>query len=182
MTDGKSRGPGRKVPLRAVPSTDVPATLPTRLPVDIRGRQKLALIRDLAMGEWEPTSLAPLYGLTAIQVRVFQERHQEEIQEVAHALEGTLDITTAGMWISRKQNRLAEYQQAIDDIDAQLNEWREQGLGWSRAHRDLYRARLDLYRQAADELGAYPQRTAPPARQGLGVQYVIDSDEQGDMT
>jgi hypothetical protein len=146
--------------------------------VELRGRKRLALIRDLATAEWSDGSLASMYDMTAADIAIFRYTYAEEIAEVSNALSGTLDISTAGMWLSKKQQRLAEYQQAIEDIDETIAQLRASGVTWSRAHRDLFRARLDLYRQAADELGAYPQRASAPVRQGQGVQYIIDSEDQ----
>lgn len=195
---GRVRGPGR---LRALPtprvssapggsrdgdgsraSVPVPAPARTTTPVPLRGRYKLALIRDLATGEWNPDSLAVMYGITPEQVAAFQQEQATDIAEVSAALSGTLSVETSGLWLTKKQQRLAEYQQAIEDIDETIESLRNDGVNWSRAHRDMFRVRLDLYRAAADELGAYPQRTAAPARQGQGVQYIIDSEDAKDMT
>lgn len=171
-----SHSPSRSVrPERAQPGGE-PA------PTALRGRFRLALIRDLAMGEWDTPSLARIHGLRHQDVEAFRITHQAEIQEVSAALSGTLDQGTAGLWLPKKQLRLAEYQQAIEDIDEALDFLRARGIPWSREHRDLFRARLDLYRQAADELGAYPQRTQAPTRQGLPVQYIIESEDTGSMT
>ena len=43
---------------------------------DIRGRQRLSLIRDLALGEWDPTSIARMYSL---HPRGGPERASEQI-------------------------------------------------------------------------------------------------------
>jgi hypothetical protein len=85
------------------------------------------------------------------------------------------------LWATRKQARLAELQQGIDDIDEALKVLREQGSVWTRAHRDMFRARLDLYRQIAEELGAYPQRSSVPPNTGTAVSYVIEAAEEGDL-
>lgn len=168
----EANGSSRARPkLRSVPGHQLP------VPVQIRGRIKLALIRDLAMGEWDETSLARRYDLATEEVRSFKLGHQDEINEVSQALSGHLAIETAGLWIAKKNERLAEYQQEIDDITEALEDLRNSGVPWSRAHRDMIRARLDLYRQAADELGAYPQRQQAPQRQGTQVHYIIESDQ-----
>lgn len=147
-----------------------------------RGRLKYALIRDLAMGEWEPSSLTVKYELAPEEIMLFAETYAEEIAEVSQALAGHLDISTAGLWVTAKQKRLAEYQQAIEDIDQALQSMRNGGVSWSRSHRDLFRARMDIYRQVADELGAFPQRSQAPARQGERVAYVIETENEGDLT
>lgn len=151
----------------------------------IRGRVKLALIRDLAMGEHAYATLAQRYGLTHDQVQDFSHTYADEIGEVSQALSGHLQLETAGLWVAKKNERLAEYQQEIEDITQAINDLRDAGIPWSRAHRDMIRTRLDIYRQAADELGAYPQRQQAPQRQGAQVHYVIETDtpqETQDLT
>jgi hypothetical protein len=133
------------------------------------------------MGEHNHDTLAKRYGTTLLGIRTFAEYYDEEIIEVSAALSGTLSIETAGLWATRKQARLAELQQGIDDIDVALDSMRESGTAWSRAHRDMFRARLDLYRQIAEELGAYPQRQTPPVHTGTAVTYIIDAAEEGDL-
>jgi hypothetical protein len=157
-----------------------PGTAPSPLP--IRGRVRLGLIRDLAMGEWDYSSLARQTGFSARDIEAFAEEHAEEIAEVSQALSGQLPMETAGLWLTKKQNRLAEYQAEIEDIEQTIEELRANGVGWSRAHRDMLRIKIDLFRQAADELGAYPQRAAAPARQGSTVHYVIETDDNEAMT
>jgi hypothetical protein len=133
------------------------------------------------MGEWEYPALAKKYDATPGGIQAFAEYYDEEIIEVSAALSGSLSLETAGLWATRKQARLAELQQGIDDIDEALKELRDQGSVWTRAHRDMFRARLDLYRQIAEELGAYPQRQAPPVRTGASVTYVIEATEAEDL-
>jgi hypothetical protein len=115
-------------------------------------------------------------------IRAFKSTFTHEIAEVSTALSGKLDIATAGMWVSLRQNRLAEYQQAIEDINETINHLRDLGINWSRAHRDMFRARQDLYRAVADELGAYPQRQASPSQRGMAVTYVIESEDKDQLT
>jgi hypothetical protein len=133
------------------------------------------------MGEWDHPALAKKYETTPQGIQAFADYYDEEIIEVSAALSGTLSIETAGLWATRKQQRLAELQQGIDDIDESLAALRESNVGWSRAHRDMFRARLDLYRQIAEELGAYPQRQTPPVHTGARVTYVIEAAEEGDL-
>lgn len=156
--------------------------LPSAEPFEPRGRVRIRLLRDLAMGEWTPKSLAARYGVSMSAIVAFSEKYADDVAEVGAALSGTLNVETAGIWAARKQERLAELQQGIDDIDATLDELREQGIKWSRAHRDMFRARLELYRMIADELGAYPQRQAPPVRTGNTVTYVIETEDPGALT
>lgn len=146
-----------------------------------RGYERLQLIRDLAMGELSPKELARNYGVQDIDIRYFAEDFREEINEVRLALQGTLSIETAGLWITKKQNRLAEYQQEAEEIRSFLQALRDKGFHWSRAHRDLLRSYLEILRATAEELGAYPQRSAPPQRAGTAVRYVIEVEDEEDL-
>jgi hypothetical protein len=149
------------------------------VPVSViyRGRRRLALIRDLALGEWTPDHIAEQIGLPADDVRAFAREHEKEIDEVRAALAGHLAIETAGLWITKKQNRIAEYQAEAEEIDEFLAAERKNGPDFNRLVRDAIRMKLDLFRQTAEELGAYPQRAAAPARQGSTVHYVIETDD-----
>jgi hypothetical protein len=148
----------------------------------LRGRQRLMLISDLAMGEWSLEELATRMGLPVADIRVFAETYAHEISEVSQALAGHLSIETAGLWVTKKQHRMAEYQAEIEEIDQYIAELRRNGVKWSRSHRDMLRARQDLYRQVADEVGAYPQRQAAPVRQGSSVHYIIDTEDSDALT
>jgi hypothetical protein len=146
----------------------------------IRGYERLRLIRDLALGELSPRELARDYRLSVETVIEFRESFHEEISELRAALANSLPIETAALWITRKQNRLAEMQAEAEEIRDFLEELRSSGIRWSRAHRDMLRTYLEILRQCADELGAYPQRNTAPARTGSTVHYVIDAGEQTD--
>lgn len=184
-------GPPRRPGLpRAQPSSSAPRTPEPSRPglfvapepedwaPEPRGYEKLSLIADLAMGELSHAEIARREGFPEAFVTDFADQHRNEIAEVSAALAGQLAIETAGLWVTRKQNRLAEYQDQIEEIRNLMADLRDSGQRWSRSHRDMLRAYLDLFRQTADELGAYPQRSAPPARQGSTVHYVIETDDQ----
>jgi len=148
-------------------------------PIDrlYRGRAMLTLLRDLALGEWSFSELAGLLGVETADIAEFAEEHQPEIQEVRLSLANQLAAETAGLWIARKQNRIAEIQGDVEDIEDFLAQMRARGLLWSRSHRDAYKLRLDAFRQVAEELGAFPQRSQAPARQGNTVAYIIETDD-----
>jgi hypothetical protein len=140
-----------------------------------RGHKRLELCRDLALSELSHRELAHREGVATADIAAFAQDHQTEIAEVRAALAGQLAIETAGLWISKKQNRLAEYQAEIEEIRDYLAELRGAGISWSRAHRDMLKMYMDMFRQTADELGAYPQRAQAPARTGQTVHYIIDT-------
>jgi hypothetical protein len=144
-------------------------------PLDLRGYERLKLITDLAMDYLSEREIAEKEGVSARQVIAFKHQYVDEIAEVRAALTGQTAIETAGLWTTKKQYRLAEYQDQIEEIRTQLAEL--SGQPWTRSRRDMTRTLLELFRQVADELGAYPQRSTPPARQGQAVHYVIETED-----
>jgi hypothetical protein len=169
----RSRPSRTKSPSSAQNRLQTPAATGVEL---YRGHERLRLIADLAMAEFSHRELATQNSSTLEDIAAFAKEHEKEIAEVRAALAGQLAIETAGLWITKKQNRLAEYQAEAEEIRDFLAEMRANGVRWSRAHRDMLKMYLDLFKQSADELGAYPQRAAPLARQGQTVHYVIETE------
>lgn len=164
---GRPRQPRR--PLRAVPDPDV-------VRQKYRGRKRDALLLDLAMYP-DLAEVATRERLDLQDLEAFAQEHEQEITAIREAMVSNTSIDMAGLWVADKRKRVAEFQATIEDIDQTIQELRAEGSPWSRSHRDMERIKLDLYRQVADELGAYPQRTAAPARQGQNVHYVIESED-----
>ncbi len=155
------------------------------IPASLRGRVRLALIRDLAMGEWSHAEIAKQTGATTKEIAAFAREHEAEIAEVSAALAGRLAVETAGLWISKKQNRVAELQKAYDDNDAVIDEMRasEQAansLG-SRKHFNLQRLQLSILGAAAAE---YESRRGQSASSDDGkvVRYIIEGPEAEYLT
>jgi hypothetical protein len=122
-----------------------------------RGRIRLALIRDLAMGEWSHKELAVQMGTSAADITVFAHNFSDEISEVRAALAGRLAIETSGAWIAKKQDRLAEMQALYEDNDLVIAGMRSpdarpgNDLG-SKRHFNLARLQLSILRAAAEEV------------------------------
>jgi transposase-like protein len=114
-----------------------------------RGRSRLRLIHEIATGRHSYAELARRHGVTRSAVSQFAARHQLAILDARQAL----DDDTAALWVSRRRDRLAEIQQTIEDLDAQLDAQPE-----DRAQ--LWRLRLQAIRQAAEETGQL-RDTAP---------------------
>src|SRR6266568_9220864 len=168
-------GAGQR-PSPGVSSPD-PSDDPPRL---LRGYERLRLLRDLATaGDLRP--LARQYNLSQSELRVFEQEHQEEISELSSALTQGSNIETAGMWITKKNNRIAELEHEAEEIRNVLEDYRQDGIFWSRAQRDMIRTYLEVLRQVADETGAYPQRQSQPRQSGQTVHYVIDTEDSGNL-
>lgn len=142
-----------------------------------RGRGRLSLIRDLAMGEWSASELAHQLGLPKEDIDAFAKVESEAISEYKLVLAGKLAEETAGLWITKKQNRMAELQAEYEDVDEALVERRAAGFSWSTHHKDMIRAKLNILRAVAEELGAYPQRSEQPANTGNVVHYLIEGED-----
>jgi len=130
---------------------------------EYRGRARLALIRDLAMGEWSFQELAQACGTVQAAIAQFASEYADEIVEVRAALAGRLAIETSGLWVTKKQNRLAEYQADIEDLDRVLLAMKEEGITTrgddkilgglgSKRHHSLIRSKLALFKAVADEI------------------------------
>lgn len=191
-------GPARPgASLRAVsgpaPSTLAASTTSIPLQELYRGRNRLSLIRDLAMGEWSHRELAAQIGATPEAITAFANDHGDEISEVRAALAGHLAIETAGLWVSKKQNRLAEYQADIEDCERIVDSMRIQGpassnpideqvfggLG-SRRHYNLMRTKLAIMKAVADELSPRAGITIKPGDDddnGNTIRYIIEADD-----
>lgn len=150
-----------------------------------RGRAYLALLRDLALGEWSYSELAQGLGVPTSEIADFAKENSAQIGEVKQALAGELAIETAGLWITHKHMRLAEIQGDYEDLDREIEAIRKQpatfgehGSGpGSRHHRELVKARDSLRRAVAEELGER-QRTGPkpgdvPPAEPDRVHYAI---------
>jgi hypothetical protein len=157
----------------------------TPITVLYRGRLRLELVRDLAMGEWSPASLAQRLGVDTADIEAFAKTYAKDIDEVRQALAGQLAIEASGLWITKKQNRIAELQADFDEINDVLSQMRlgtyrptdndGTNLG-SRRHRALLKSKMDILSAVADELS--PRGAAS----GVGspddpnvVHYVIDA-------
>jgi predicted RecB family endonuclease len=139
------------------------------------------------MGEWSTREIAEQLGVEHTDILMFQEENVSDIAEVKAALTGQLAIETAGLWVAKKHNRIAEMQEDIEDINDILKTMREQGLArvtnsdlGTKRHYNLLRGKLALLRNVADELDA---RVLPPgSKPGDGddtnvVHYVIEADD-----
>lgn len=159
------------------------------MPVTVlnRGRLRLELIRDLALGEWSHASLAQRLGVDTVDIMDFAERYASDIAEVTQALAGQLAIESAGMWITRKQNRIAELQADFDELNDVLDSMRlgtyrptdndGTNLG-SRRHRGILKSKMDILKAVSEELSPRGAATTGAGDDPNIVHYVIDA---GDM-
>jgi hypothetical protein len=151
-----------------------------------RGRIRLALIRDLAMGEWSPKELALQMGTSQADIVAFSNTYSDEISEVRAALAGRLAIETSGSWISKKQDRLAEMQGLYEDNELIIRAMRDPDarpgadLG-SKRHFNLSRLQLAILRAAAEEVESRAFiLTQPRTEDEPTTTYVIEAGSHHD--
>jgi hypothetical protein len=134
----------------------------------------------LAFGEFSPAELAADIGCTVQDVLEFQAVYENDISETRAALAGHLAIETAGLWVAKKQNRLAEMQADLEDLGTAVEAIRGEGKLGGQQHRDVVKTRVTLLRAVADELSPKATGVKPrPEEPGNVVRYVIeDSDAE----
>lgn len=81
-----------------------------------RGRKRLQLIHDIARGEVKAMTLCREHGLSMKEFNAFKRKYQRDIATVKADLEAEF----AGLWISRKRDRLAETQDVAERAQEQL--------------------------------------------------------------
>lgn len=150
-----------------------------------RGHGRLGMIRDLAFGEFSHSEIAKDVGCTIADVREFEETYADEIIEVRAALAGHLAIETAGLWVSKKQNRLAELQSDVEDLNDVIASLRDTGRLGHKVHHDTVKVKISALRAAADELtprGAAALRRETDKDDKNVVRYVIEDPDIEAMT
>lgn len=161
-----------------------PGPAPVHLADLYRGWPRLALIRDLAFGEFSPAEIAANIGggCTAQDVLDFRADHEEEITEVRAALAGQLAIETSGMWITKRQNRLAELQADMEDLRTAVEALRDERKLGGQQHRDVVKTRVTVLRAVADELSPRQTGVKPKvADDGNVVRYIVEDPDSEAM-
>jgi hypothetical protein len=142
---------------------------------------RLSLMRDIAIGDKSDPQLCRTYDMTARELPAFAAMYADEIAEIAQAIAGSADAALAGLWITRRQNRLAELQSDIDDINGAIDELRADGgsliiqFAMSKSYQGLLRSKLGVLKAAAEEIDGPRRRDEPEDRNA--VHYVIEADD-----
>lgn len=156
---------------RALPADSGEEVASLSLPMLYRGARRMKFCSELAMGELSHRELAKKYDITVPEVAQFAKDFETEIAEISIALSGKLAIESAGLWIAKKQNRLAELQDDVEAINYRLTGCHDQKMLGT-----LLRAKHSALRSAADELAPRAGRTEA-AIGGDVVHYVLEADE-----
>ena len=116
----------------------------------VRGRQRLRLIQELALGARSQVELAEQFGVRQPTISDFRRQYADRIDTARARIEDEL----AGLWIYEKANRLAEYEADVE----QINERLEQDP-LPDDYVKLYAAKSRALRNAAEELGQLAPRS-----------------------
>jgi hypothetical protein len=82
----------------------------------LRGWQRVALLRDLALAEMTVREIAVKYGRSESTMYSWKVNHAAEID----AIRADAANEFAGLWVAQKVNRVAEYQADIEDEDTDV--------------------------------------------------------------
>lgn len=124
----------------------------------LRGYKKLELMRHLATGEHSQAYLAELYDLTESGVSAFKRRNAQEIQEIVD----NIDDRFAGMWIAKKEKRIAEYLSQVELVQDSTD-----------ADAPMLRVAQAALRAVADELGDIPNKSTVEVKAET-VTYTVE--------
>lgn len=120
-----------------------------------RGWTRIRLIRDCAAGELTGKQLADKYSVSLPTIQRFKRRHAAEITDAATDIENEL----AAIWVNFKAARLAEYQQIVTDVNAEILRHIQQNLPMTRDEVALLKVKMHALHAIAEELGQLPPRT-----------------------
>lgn len=96
----------------------------------LRGYVAYDLVQDLAFGNLTHAQLGEKYGVSRPAITAFKARHAERIAEVV----ANKDDAFAGLWIAKKERRIAEYLRDVEEVndldtpDAQLKRVKHNAL------------------------------------------------------
>lgn len=160
----------------------------TRYPLQRPGVRS-RLIGEIAHGEASERTLAADYGVAPSAINAFKKRWAAEIERRRRDLAGALD----DLWISRKHDRVAAYQQDVAAIDQELGieldkqrtsivdpdsgQTIEIGGPDARVIERLTRAKHRALRSVAEELGQLPNRIT--LVQESRAPHVLEGCEDG---
>lgn len=139
-----------------------------------RGHVKIELIRKIATMEHTDTELAAQYNVAIRSIGRFRDRHMEEIV----AVRADLNAQFAGLWVTDKAKRIAEYQADIDQLSelAALD-----GGELIDTMPDLVRLKHAAMRAVAEETGQLPARMSIKV-EGSIRHELIGVDPDVDLT
>lgn len=141
----------------------------------LRGHTRWQVIRDLAAG-MSLSDTADKYGVHRDSIINFKRAHLSDIAE----LRASVANEANGLWIASQFNRLAEYQQAFEDVDAAVASLLDFGGNLGPAEMAFIKEKRGILRQAAEELGQLPPRNNVMVN-GASVTYNFEGVNPDDL-
>jgi hypothetical protein len=130
-----------------------------------RGYRRMIVCREIADGK-SISWLIEKYGVTKVAVLAFKRNNAELIGKLRAQVEDEL----VGLWIADKALRVAEYQQAAEDLDDALQSVMRNGTVLGKDDVALLTEKRKTFRAVAEELGQLPNRNQIDV-QGASVTY-----------
>jgi hypothetical protein len=167
MSDGEADG------TEGVTSSDTPRSGGRHKVILERGWKKRALIHDLARMESTTIELGERYGVHHSTVSNFKTRHMDEIAAVAR----DIDNEMSGLWVAQKKNRVAELQQNVEDIIAEL-----EAVEITHGDRIAFMAeKRATLKQVAEELGQLLNRQSVTLSGEVAYRYLTGNVNDEDL-
>lgn len=135
----------------------------------IRGRKLYGLLRELAENELSQAKLAEKYGCSQGRVSQLKTEYADEIADMADDLEDLY----RGLWIARKEERIAGYIRLAEALEADME---ENGLDSS-----LCRQYIACLKAVAEEMGQLPSRVVI-RHEGPKADYTVEGVNPKDFT
>jgi hypothetical protein len=142
----------------------------------LRGHTRWQVIRDLAAGMTH-VETAEKYGVHLESLVLFKKSHMADIK----ALQASVAEEADGLWIASKFNRVAEYQQAFEDVDQAIAQILDFGGTLGPAEMAIIKEKRGILKQVAEELGQLPPRNNVTVN-GSAVSYHFDGVDPKDLT
>lgn len=135
-----------------------------------RGHIKHSLLMYLAEDIWPVGKLAEFFQVSDSSIAAFARRHENEIAELRAQMQDETRKVLSALWIARKDWRLSEYQQSVEDIE----EWILREIQKGKAPDiGMLRAKFQALHNVAEELGELPPRVAIENNQTT-VRYTLE--------
>jgi hypothetical protein len=154
------------------------------------GHQWVELCTDIAKGEATDAHYKRRYNLTPKQVQAFAVEYADQIAEIGQAIARSQDKAVAGLWVTKKQARLAELQADVEDVQSLIDECRDESgklnvisimaIIENKQYLNLVRIKRALLSSVADEIDGPRRQVEVPVDERKVVSYIIDTGDVGE--
>ena len=132
----------------------------------------LRVLTLLAEGDHTQQQIADMFGVSQARISQLNREHADRIQQ----MRDDADNEFAGLWVAHKKNRLANYQEDLDAIEAAI----EQHKKFNADTVALVRLRDKIQRAVAEELGQIPNKMSVKS-DNKHVRYTLEGIDPEDL-